>query len=72
MPTEVATIHDYTARLMGLAMVCPVSSENPTDCPLHEIRHLPLAQRFAWVKARTRQEAENLLSYHQHCCPRMQ
>ena len=72
MQTGVAVTPDYTALLVGLAMTCPLGQDNPVDCPLHEIRELSLAERFKWVKARTRDEAQNILSYHTHCCPRMQ
>ena len=58
------------ALLMGLAVACPVGQDNPADCPLHEVRDLPLIQRVAWVKARTQDEVKNILSYHRTCCPR--
>jgi len=72
MPTEVAATPDFAAMLMGLAMICPVGQDNPVQCPLHKVRELSLVQRFEWAKSRTRAEAENILSYHKHCCPRMQ
>jgi hypothetical protein len=34
----------------GLMMACPVSREpNPSDCQFHDIRLLPLEERFNWV-----------------------
>ena len=72
MQTEIAATANYTAMLMGLAMNCPVGHDNPVECPLHRVRHLSLVQRFEWAKSQTRQEAENILSYHIFCCPQMQ
>ena len=62
---------DDLAMLMGLAVSCPAGQDKPVDCPLHEIRDLPLVQRFAWMKLRTREEANNILSYHRTICPTM-
>ena len=61
---------DSCGRLVGLAMECPVTKNNPTDCSLHEIRLLPLAKRWAWAKSRTSEEAKEILSCHL-CCRRM-
>ena len=72
MQPEFAAIPDYTARLMGLAMACPVGQDNPVECPLHMVRHLSLVKRFEWAKSRTREEAENIFGYHKRCCRRLQ
>ncbi len=70
--TEFSVPANQAAWLMGLAMTCPVGKDNPSQCPLHEIRNLPLAQRFDWVRSLASLEADNILGYHTYCCPRMQ
>ena len=61
---------DFCGHLVGLAMECPVTKNNPPDCQLHQIRLLPLAKRWEWARSRTRAEAEEILSCHL-CCRRM-
>lgn len=55
------------ARLFGLIMACPVKQDNPSDCPLHKIRQLPVKERIIWVKSRTHQETLDILEHHSFC-----
>ena len=32
------------AKIFGLTVACPYTGDNPNDCPLHEIRQLPLIE----------------------------
>ena len=57
-------------RLFGLAITCPVVQDNPPDCPLYNVREMPLVQRLEWAKSRTREEAEAVLHNHS-CCHRL-
>lgn len=54
-------------QLVELAVACPVKRDNPDDCPLHELRMLPMAGRFEWAKTRTREEAKAILAAHASC-----
>ena len=58
---------DFASRLVGLAIACPVEQNNPTDCPLHDIRLLTLQERLNWVKSCTRKEAEGIFRQHSSC-----
>lgn len=55
------------ARLIGLVMACPLQQDNPSDCPLHKIRQLPVKERFIWVKSRAQKEALEILRQHSIC-----
>jgi hypothetical protein len=61
---------EYLGRLVGLAVACPVGKDNPTDCPLHELRRLPMVERFEWSRAQTIEEAVTLWARHTSC-PRL-
>lgn len=52
--------------IFGLAMACPVAG-NPGDCPLHEIRNLPVQQKAAWAESLTREECLEIFNYHCAC-----
>jgi len=49
--------------LHGRILRCPLGG-NPSDCPLHELRKLPVEQRIAWLESKTDEEVIDL--YHQH------
>lgn len=66
-PARVLVDEVSAARLVGLLMECPVSGGNPADCPLHEIRLLPLADKFKWARSRTREEADAIFTRHANC-----
>ena len=55
------------AHIFGLTVSCPYSSDNPTDCPLHEIRELPLLERKKWSCGLTDEECRNTYEYHIQC-----
>ena len=55
------------AHIFGLTVACPYAGGNPNDCPLHEIRQLPLSERKVWVKDLTDEECRSYCEYHSHC-----
>jgi hypothetical protein len=59
---------DSAARLAmhGRILRCPHEG-NPRDCPLYEIRLLPIEERLAWIDSKTDEELQLLLSYHVNC-----
>jgi len=74
MPTESTgeqLSQERLGRLFGLAMVCPAGQDNPPDCPLYAIRQKPIAERLAWARSLSRDEADKILIYHTCSCPRM-
>lgn len=41
--------------------------ENPIDCPLHEVRLMPVEDRLIWLGSQTDEEVEALFHNHIHC-----
>jgi hypothetical protein len=56
-------IEEARFALHGRILRCPLGG-NPADCPLHEIRLLPLDVRIKWLESQSDEEAVEL--YHQH------
>ena len=52
--------------LHGRVLRCPLG-ENPIDCPLHDLRKLPLEERFIWLESQTDEEAIALYEQHKAC-----
>lgn len=52
--------------LHGRILRCPVA-ENPKDCPLYEIRLLPIEKRIEWLNSKSEEQVEALYSYHIRC-----
>lgn len=50
----------------GRILRCPLG-DNPADCPLCEIRLLPVEERIAWLESKTDDEVEALYSFHLRC-----
>ncbi|MDC0357195.1 hypothetical protein OAO01_00135 [Oligoflexia bacterium] len=57
---------DKRAWAKGLAMECPMNEEL-SDCPLCEVRRLPLAQRVKVVDNMSDADIDNLLEQHIAC-----
>jgi len=52
---------------MGLTFACPYDQGNPSECPLCEVRGLPVRRRVTWVKMLTDDDLAFLETYHQIC-----
>ena len=50
----------------GRILRCPLGG-NPADCPLYEIRKLPLDDRLKWLDSKTDFELIQLFGYHMKC-----
>jgi len=46
---------------------CPLTGDNPVNCPLHGVRELEPAEARAWLARLSPAEQEFLLIYH-NCC----
>jgi hypothetical protein len=53
--------------LQPLGERCPAARDNPTDCPLSQVRRLPVKQRQAWLSTLSDADARYLAAYHQVC-----
>jgi len=56
-----------SANLLSLTKICPVSGNNPEDCPLHQLRQLKPQQRVQWIQALEASDLTYLLHYHHIC-----
>jgi hypothetical protein len=50
----------------GRILRCPLGG-NPTDCPLYNIRLLPVEERLKWLDSKTDFELTALFGYHIQC-----
>ena len=53
--------------LYGRVLHCSEEEENPEDCPLHELRQLPVEERMTWLESRTDEDVEAIFRYHLQC-----
>jgi hypothetical protein len=54
-------------RVMGLAIACPYSQDNPVRCQLCEVRTLPMAERIDWVRGLSSGELQEVTIGHETC-----
>jgi hypothetical protein len=52
--------------LHGRILRCPLGG-NPIECPLHDIRKLPMEDRVAWLEAQPDEEVVELYHLHNAC-----
>jgi hypothetical protein len=52
--------------MYGRILRCPRGG-NPLDCPLHDIRLLPVVKRIEWLESMNDEELERLYGYHRAC-----
>lgn len=55
--------------MSGRILRCPID-DNPEDCPLHEIRKIPLEERIAWLDSKSDEEVVDLYRRHVKCLRR--
>ena len=47
---DISDIEALKTFMYGLMVACPLNDDpNPSHCPFHDIRLLPLEERFKWV-----------------------
>lgn len=51
----------------ALSKTCPADHTNPVECPLCDLRPLPLHERREWIGHLSDEELEYLASYHRAC-----
>ena len=66
MEIDTALVEDAKFSLHGRILRCPIGG-NPADCPLHEIRKLPVEDRIAWLESNTDEEIIALYELHSEC-----
>ena len=59
-------VEDAKFSLHGRILRCPLGG-NPEDCPMHEIRKLPVEDRIAWLESNTDEEIIALYELHSEC-----
>lgn len=70
LPAKTGDIANMKARVAGLIVSCPISQDNPDDCPLHAVRRLPLHERYHWLESLKPEQMRNFLNQHAVCIVR--
>lgn len=52
--------------MYGRILHCALGG-NPPDCPLYEIRKLPIDERMEWLNTKEDEELMQLFNYHIKC-----
>jgi hypothetical protein len=58
------------SRVAGLLVACPVTQDNPFDCPLRAVRQQPLRERFRWLESLRPDQLRGFLDQHAACITR--
>ncbi len=59
-------------EMLGLLRACPWTQSNPSECPLHELRKLPLAELYQIVRRATSADLSEFAAVCDGCpcrCP---
>lgn len=59
-------IEEARIAMHGRLLRCPLGG-NPENCPLHEIRKMPLEERLVWLEEKTNAEVVELYRQHSEC-----
>ena len=70
LPVKSGEIAQMKGRAAGLVISCPVTQDNPDDCPLHVVRQLPLGERYRWIGTLLPEQMKKLLDQHSECIVR--
>jgi|GEM_PF-2269727 len=70
LPTKTADHSLVKARVAGLMIACPVTQDNPFDCPLKSVRQLPLRERYRWLDSLRTDQLHEFLTQHGKCIMR--
>ena len=54
-------------RVMGLAIACPFSQDNPVRCQLCDVRSLPMSERIEWVRGLSAGDMQRISADHEAC-----
>jgi hypothetical protein len=67
LPTKTGDLAVLKARVAGLMIACPVTQDNPFDCPLKSVRMLPLHERYRWLGTLHPDQVRGCLDQHGAC-----
>jgi len=70
LPTKSGDLASLKGRMAGLLVACPVTQDNPFDCPLKSVRQLPLRERYRWLDALRPDQMRTFLAQHGACIVR--
>jgi hypothetical protein len=59
-------VEEAKFALHGRILRCPLGG-NPEDCPLYDLRKLPVEERIAWLESQTDEELIDLYEQHNQC-----
>lgn len=59
-------VEEARIAMSGRLLRCPLG-DNPEDCPLYDIRKLPIEERVAWLQSKTDDEVVALFQQHVQC-----
>ncbi len=54
-------------HVMGLAIACPYTQDNPERCQLCEVRSLTMSDRIDWVRSLSPAELQRIAVGHEAC-----
>jgi hypothetical protein len=63
----VAVMDAKFCQLIGLLVACPSHGGNPAHCQLHQMRLLPMSDRFTWARELPPAEIQRIIATHQQC-----
>lgn len=59
-------VEEARFALHGRILRCPLGG-NPIECPLHELRILPVEERVLWLESQSDDEVVELYQLHNAC-----
>ncbi|MFA6959168.1 MAG: hypothetical protein WC205_00265 [Opitutaceae bacterium] len=62
--TDPDTLRNY---VLELARTCPVVQDNPSGCPLYDIRQLSINERVTWSISLSIEDLKKIIAYHCAC-----
>ena len=54
-------------QVFDLLICCPFDHGNPPSCPLHEVRKVPVMQRYDWLDGLSEENMRSYLTFHKKC-----
>lgn len=70
LPDHAGELQRLRARAAGLLVACPLSQDNPFDCPLRSVRQRPMHERYLWLDSLPPPQLCGLIDQHSACLAR--
>ncbi|HTL66085.1 MAG TPA: hypothetical protein VL200_00345 [Lacunisphaera sp.] len=67
LPDHAGELRRLRARAAGLLVTCPLSQDNPFDCPLRSVRLRPMRERYRWLDSLAPAQLSGLIAQHTDC-----